>query len=86
MKIKKELICRQIANEYFLVPVGQTVYETNGLFAMTELGGFLWNLLPTANSVDELVQAVLQDYEVDEATARADIQEFLRKLEVLEIL
>jgi hypothetical protein len=86
MKIKKELICRQIAGEYFLVPVGKSVYDTNGLFAMTELGGFLWNLLPEAESADDLVKAVLADYEVDEATARADILEFLQKLENLGIL
>lgn len=86
MKLKKELICRDIAGEYFLVPVGKSVYDTNGLFAMTELGGFLWNLLPEAESADDLVKAVLADYEVDEATARADILEFLQKLENLGIL
>jgi hypothetical protein len=86
MKLKKELICRDIAGEYFLVPVGKSVYDTNGLFAMTELGGFLWNLLPEAESADDLVKAVLADYEVDEATARADILEFLQKLEKLGIL
>jgi hypothetical protein len=86
MKIKKELICRQIAGEYFLVPVGQSVYDSNGLFALTELGGFLWELIPEAQSADDLVNAVLQDYEVDEATARADILEFLKKLEKLGIL
>jgi hypothetical protein len=86
MKIKKELIRRELAGEIFLVPVGQTVYESNGLYAMTELGGFLWDLLPDAQDVDDLVKAVLAEYEVDEATARADIQEFLKKLEMLEIL
>ena len=86
MKLKKELICRDIAGEYFLVPVGKSVYDTNGLFAMTELRGLLRNLLPEAESADDLVKAVLADYEVDEATARADILEFLQKLENLGIL
>lgn len=86
MKLKKELIHREIAGEHFLVPVGQSVYDSNGLFAMTELGGFLWDLLPGAESTEDLVKAVLQDYEVDEATARADILEFLKKLELLGIL
>jgi hypothetical protein len=86
MKLKKELIRREIAGDIFLVPVGQSVYDSNGLYAMTELGGFLWDLLPEANSVDDLVQAVLADYEVDEATARADIVEFLEKLKKLDII
>jgi hypothetical protein len=86
MKLKKELIRREIAGDIFLVPVGQSVYDSNGLYAMTELGGFLWDLLPEANGVDDLVQAVLADYEVDEATARADIVEFLEKLKKLDII
>lgn len=86
MKLKKELIRREIAGEIFLVPVGQSVYETNGLFAMTELGGFLWDLLPEAQDAEDLVKAVLQDYDVDEDTARADIHAFLKKLETLGIL
>jgi hypothetical protein len=86
MKIKKELIRRELAGEIFLVPVGQTVYESNGLYAMTELGGFLWDLLPNAQGVDDLVKAVLAEYEVDEATARNDILEFLNKLKKLDIL
>ncbi len=86
MKIKKELIRRELAGEIFLVPVGQTVYESNGLYAMTELGGFLWDLLPNAQGVDDLVKDVLAEYEVDEATARNDILEFLNKLKKLDIL
>jgi hypothetical protein len=86
MIIKKELIKRDIAGEVFLVPVGKSTYDSNGLFILTELGAFIWDLLPNAESEDAIVNAVLADYEVDEATARADIREFLKKLEDLGIL
>lgn len=86
MQIKKELICREIAGEYFLVPVGKTIYDTNGLFILTEVGGFLWNLLPEACDEEALVRAVLAEYDVDEATVRNDVSSFLSKLHHLEIL
>lgn len=86
MIIKKELIKRDIAGEVFLVPVGKSTYDSNGLFILTELGAFIWDLLPNAESEDVIVSAVLAEYEVDEATARADIREFLKKLEDLGIL
>ena len=42
MKIKKELIKRTIAGDTILVPVGKTVYESNGLFVLNGVGmGFL---------------------------------------------
>lgn len=86
MTIKKELIKRDIAGDTVLVPVGKTVYESNGLFILNELGGFLWDLLPQAENGDSLVAAVLREYDVDEATARQDIAEFLEKLRQMHII
>ena len=86
MIIKKELIKRDIAGEVFLVPVGKSMYDSNGLFILSELGAFIWDLLPNVADEDAIVASVLNDYEVDEATARADIREFLQKLQKLDIL
>lgn len=86
MKIKKELISREIAGERFLVPVGKSVYDSNGLFLLTEVGAFIWDLIPEAQNPEALVSAVLNAYEVDEATARADIDAFLAKLTELDII
>lgn len=86
MIIKKELIKRDIAGEVFLVPLGKSMYDSNGLFILTELGAFIWDLLPEAAGEEDIVKAVLAEYEVDEATARADIREFLKKLQDLQIL
>lgn len=86
MKLKKELIRRDIAGETILVPVGKTVYETNGLFVLTELGAFIWDLLPKAESEKEILEAVLAEYEVEEKVASKDLEEFLQKLKEMEIL
>lgn len=86
MQIKKELIKREIAGDVILVPVGKTALDSNGLFMLNELGGFLWNLLPEADSVEALAAAVLQNYDVDEATAKADIEEFLETLRRMDVI
>ena len=86
MKIRKELIRREIAGDVILVPVGGTVLENNGLFALNELGAFLWDRLESAEDEETLVQAVLAEYEVDEATARTDTAQFLQKLREMDIL
>lgn len=86
MEIKKELMKRTIAGDTFLVPVGKAVYDSNGMFFLTEVGTFIWDLLPDALSQEEIVAAVLSQYEVDEATAQADVAAFLKKLTDMEIL
>ena len=86
MKIKKELIKREIAGDTLLVPVGKTVYKSNGLFVLNELGAFLWDRLPEAESEAELCAAVLAEDEVTEEEAAADIAAFVARLQELEIL
>lgn len=86
MEIKKELIKREIAGDTILVPVGKAVYDSNGLFALNELGAFLWDRLPAANTAEELLKAVLAEYEVSPEEAAADIAAFLKKLEALGII
>lgn len=86
MQIKKELIKREIAGEAFLIPLGKAVYENNGIFVLTELGGFIWDILSEAKGKEDILKAVLAEYEVDEETASKDIDEFLEKLRDMEII
>ena len=86
MIIKKELIKREIAGDTILVPVGSTMYDSNGLFMLNELGGFIWDLLPAMNSEEEICQAVLDAYEVSEEIARADVAAFIGQLKEMGIL
>ena len=86
MKIKKELVKRDIAGDTILVPVGKTVYDSNGLFILNELGSFLWDRLETAENEEELLNAVLDEYEVTEETAKKDLRTFLDKLREMGIL
>ena len=86
MIIKKELIKRQVADDTILVPVGQTIYSSNGLFVLNEVGAFIWDRLPDAESPEHLCKAVLEEYDIDEASAMQDVNEFLDSLRKLEIL
>lgn len=80
MKVEKEFVLREIAGDYVIIPTGQTVLCFNGLITVNEIGAFLWNILQNDVTVDDLVKCVLAEYEVDEDTAREDIQEFLDTL------
>lgn len=86
MKIKKELIKRDIAGETVLVPCGKTIYDSNGLFILNEVGAFLWERLETSESEDALLAALLEEYEVDADTARQDVCDFLNKLREMKII
>ena len=86
MIIKKELIRREIAGDTILVPCGKTVYDSNGLFALNELGAFIWDLLPCVETPEEICEAVLAEYDVSREEATRDIEAFLNRLKEMEIL
>lgn len=86
MIIKKDLMKRTIAGQTILIPMGKTVLDARGLYALNELGSFLWDLLPEAGSEADLVSAVVDEYEVTPETARKDIAEFLDQLRQMEII
>jgi len=80
MTVSKNLILRQIAGENILIPVGEASISVHGMITLSESGLLLWERLQTEATEEELVDLLLDEYEVDEATARADVQSFLNSL------
>lgn len=86
MKIKKELIKRDIAGDTILVPVGKTVYDSNGLFVLNEVAAFIWDVLADAETEADIVAKILEEYEVSQTEAEKDTTDFLAKLREMQII
>ena len=80
MKIDKNFALREIAGEYIIIPTGRTALEFNGLITVNEVGMELWKMLQENVTFDDLLNGILEEYDVDENAAREDIQEFLDRL------
>lgn len=87
MKIKNGFAKRNIAGSEIVVPVGRTSFDFNGMITLNGSGGFFWDCLQNDITKDEMLKMVLDEYEVDAATAEKDIDNFidmLRKNNLLE--
>lgn len=80
MKIKDGFILRQVAGSYIVISVGGDTVDFDGMITVNETGAFLWEKLAKGTTEAELVGAMLDEYDVDEATAKTDIAEFLKLL------
>lgn len=86
MRVVPGFVVRQIAGETIAIPAGPAARELSGLLALNGSGQTLFQLLQTDQTEDSLTQALLDTYEIDEATARADVAEFLEVLRASGVL
>lgn len=86
MKLDEGFLVRNIAGEDVLVPIGGKVIEFKGLMTLTPVGAFIFRQLQENRSEREITKAILEEYETDEATASADLAEFLARLRELGVL
>lgn len=77
MKMKYEFVVREICDEYVLVPVGVAALEFGGMISTNEIGAFLWKLMQDEFTVDSLTAQVVEQFDVEEETARQDVLEFI---------
>ncbi|MDP2996853.1 MAG: PqqD family protein [Bryobacterales bacterium] len=66
-----------------LVPTGGRVLDLNGLVTLNAAGRCVWELLDGHHSVENLADALAGQFAVSREQARADVEEFLSKIEPL---
>lgn len=83
MKTHPDFILRQIAGENILVPCGEAAKRINGLINLNSTAAFIWQNLNDVKDLDELTARVMENFEVDEETARRDVNGLTAELIVL---
>lgn len=86
MKLKKDFILREIMGDVVLVPINQSTSQFNGLITVNELGKFIWENFEKVQDENDLLQLILDEYEVDRDVAKKDLDEFLQVLKDMDII
>ena len=80
MKLKDGIVTNSIDGESFAIATGKAAREFNGLIKNNPSAAFIFELLKTEQTEDSIVSAMLEKYEVDESTVRADVKALLELL------
>lgn len=86
MKVSDQFILRNVAGDNLLIPIGQSALYVKGLILLSESGVLLYNKLKEGCTKEELVAALMAEYEVSEQEAEQDTQAFLEQMRQLHIL
>ena len=86
MKIKEGFVLRNVVDEYIVMPTGNNIAKFEGAVVLNEVAAFIYKLLENPMSRDDLLTAILNEYDVEEATASADLDVLLNKLADMGVL
>ena len=86
MKVRGEMLLREIAGETILIPVGETALRLTGMINLSESGAILWRMLQSGATERQLLNRLTEEYEIDEDTAKADLEDFLNQMGQLDLL
>lgn len=81
MKIKEGFILRNVAGNNVVVPIGQNSVDFNGMISLNDTGAFLFEKMLKEISREELIKAVVEEYEIEEELAAKDVDDFITKVE-----
>lgn len=77
MRIVSGFIVREVAGEIIAIPSGNAAKKLSGVLALNGSGKLLFDLLQHDQTEQELVQALLDTYDIDLANAQSDVADFL---------
>ena len=80
MKIKENLVLRQVADTWTVLPLGKDIINFDGMLTLNETGAMLWQLLEKGAEKADLVAAMTAEYDVSEEDAAMDIDVYIEKL------
>ena len=86
MKLKNNYLIREFNGTIYAVPEDLSAEKKNDPIILNSTGRKLWQLLSSETDVKALVDALLNEYEIDRQTAENDTAKFIEELRAADLL
>jgi hypothetical protein len=79
-KRTESVVTREIAGEKMLIPIAGKIVDMQKIFSLDDVSGLIWGMLDGVNSLEDIVAAVVDEYDVPSDKAVADASKFIDEL------
>ena len=86
MKIREGFTLRNVADEFIVIPTGENIAKFEGAVVLSDVAAFVFEQLKRPVSREDLLALVLAEFDVDKATASADLDALLAQFREMELL
>ncbi len=80
MKLKQDFILVEIGGEYVAVSTYDRKGSSREIIHLNETGKLIWDCVEKGMDVPDIVARLLDEYEVDEATATRSVERIIRQM------
>jgi hypothetical protein len=74
------VVTRKTGNEYVLVPVTDNIADMDSVYTLNETGAFIWEQIDGKKSLELIIDAMTEEYDIDKESATEDVLQFIRKM------
>lgn len=89
MKIAENYLLKEIAGNYVVIPTGQNIIDYKRMLHLNETGAFIWKLLENDISYEDIMDALIKEYEAsddDRSIIQSDLNEYLDHMRKLNLI
>lgn len=79
MKVKNGFVMRTVIDEYIIMPTDKNIDQFEGAVVLNEVSALVWEKLQSDVTREELLEAILNEFEVPKETAEKDLDMLLKR-------
>lgn len=80
MKLSGSFVLREVAGEWLAIPVGETALKFGGMIVLNPTSRVIWETLQQNVTETDIVDAIMQRFEITAEEAQADVRAFLEQM------
>ena len=85
-KKSDNIIPRKIEDEYVLVPLVNNIADMNNVYTLGNVAAFIWEAFDGNKTVKEIVDLVVDEFDVNYEIAKNDVLEYIKELQENKII
>lgn len=74
------MLSREIGGEVVLLPINQNIGNLDNIYALNEVGAFIYGNINEKNSLSEILQMIIEEFDVNVETAKNELNNFIQCL------
>jgi methyltransferase-like protein len=71
------IVTRKTGDEYVLVPITNNIADMNSVYTLNETGAFIWDQIDGKRTIEEIISALTEEYDIDSSNAETDVFTFI---------